>query len=277
MPQPSRPAFSTGSAAGPSEPLGPTPVAISTAAAEPSLTSDSAEAQLLAPGVPVDAGRESVPTYATRWPTAQLLRYEWRRGQAMGVAELDWQPGPEHYRLQLRGRAPGVPPLAWVSQGGFDANGLAPLRYTESRRGREVRAANFQRDKGRISFSGPPVEHPLMPGVQDRLSWMLQLAAVLEASPQLGTSDAAISMWVVGTRGDAEVWSFTVQGQPLLTLPAGETVRTLHLLREPRHAYDTQAQVWLDPARQHLPVRLQLRLRAGGDGMEMLLLSASSP
>ena len=236
-----------------------------------------AEAETQTQSQPADPGREHVPTYATHVPTAQLLRYEWRRGPAVGVAELDWQPGQDHYRLQLRGRAPGVPPLAWVSQGGFDANGLAPLRYTESRRGREVRAANFQRDKGRISFSGPPVEHPLMPGVQDRLSWMLQLAAVLEASPQLGTSDAAISMWVVGTRGDAEVWSFTVQGQPLLTLPAGETVRTLHLLREPRHAYDTQAQVWLDPARQHLPVRLQLRLRAGGDGMEMLLLSASSP
>ena len=218
-----------------------------------------------------------MPTYATRRPTAQLLRYEWRRGQATGVAELDWQPGQDHYRLQLRGRVPGAPPLGWVSQGGFDADGLAPLRFTESRRGREVRAANFQRDQARISFSGPAVEYPLMPGAQDRLSWMLQLPAVLEANPQLGAADATISMWVVGTRGDAGVWAFKVQGQPLITLPSGDAVRSLHLLREPRHAYDTQAQVWLDPARQHLPVQIQLRLRAGGEGIEMRLMSSSSP
>ena len=37
----------------------------------------------------------------------------------------------------------------------------------------------IQREAGRITFSGPQVEYPLLPGAQDRISWLLQLAAVL--------------------------------------------------------------------------------------------------
>jgi hypothetical protein len=42
-------------------------------------------------------------------------------------------------------------------------------------------------------------------------------------------------------------------------------------LREPRRPYDTQAQVWLDPARHHLPVQALLRVRATGEGTELRL------
>ena len=45
----------------------------------------------------------------------------------------------------------------------------------------------------------------------------------------------------------------------------------VHLLREPRQPYDTQAQVWLDPARHHLPVQALLRVRATGEGTELRL------
>jgi hypothetical protein len=51
----------------------------------------------------------------------------------------------------------------------------------------------------------------------------------------------------------------------------------VHLLREPRRPYDTQVQVWLDPARQHLPVQAWLRIRATGEGTELRLLESVSP
>jgi len=232
---------------------------------------------------PSPPGGEAVPVYTTRVPPAATLLYELRRAGTTGAAQLDWQPSGDRYRLSLQGlpgaAAPKDPPvrqrpepaLAWDSQGGFDHAGLAPLRYTESRRGRERRAANFQRDSGRVTFSGPSIEHPLVPGGQDRLSWMLQLAAVMAANPALAAPGTQVSIWVVGTRGDAEVWTFTVQGSAPLALPAGPVEQAIHLLREPRRPYDTQAQVWLDPARHHLPVQALLRVRATGEGTELRL------
>ena len=40
----------------------------------------------------------------------------------------------------------------------------------------------------------------------------------------------------------------------------------VHLQRQPRRPYDTQADIWLDPVQHHLPVRLHLRVRATGEG-----------
>ena len=100
---------------------------------------------------------------------------------------------------------------------------------------------------------------------------MVQLAAVLTANPALGAPDAQISIWVVGSRGDAEVWTFTVQGRATLDLPIGRVDDALLLVREPRRPYDTQVQVWLDPQRHHLPVQALLRVRATGEGTELRL------
>jgi hypothetical protein len=216
--------------------------------------------------------RPELPTYATRLPAAATLRFETERRQRGGWAELRWQPGEQGYTLALQGL--GALGVGATSQGGFDAAGLAPLRHAELRRGREVRAANFQRDSGRITFSGPAVEHPLLPGSQDRLSWLVQLAGVLNADSTLAEPGAQLHMVVAGTRGDAEVWTFTVQPRAALEVPAGRVERPVHLLREPRRPYDTEVQVWLDPAREHLPVQLWLRLRATGEGTEYRLVEA---
>lgn len=212
------------------------------------------------------------PVYPTRLPAAATLRYETERRQRGGWAELRWQPREEGYTLALQGL--GAAGAGLSSQGGFDAAGLAPQRHTEVRRGRELRAANFQREAGRITFSGPAIEHPLLPGSQDRLSWLVQLAGVLNAQPALAEPGTQLRMVVAGTRGDAEVWTFTVQPRAALEVPAGLVEQPVHLLREPRRPYDTEVQVWLDPAREHLPVQLWLRLRATGEGTEYRLVEA---
>lgn len=224
-----------------------------------------------------EPGGLQVPVYRTQLPPTTVLRFESRRGAVSGRAELAWQRGDVGYRLSLQGQALGAPFISWVSIGAVDAAGLAPLRYTESRRGRELRAANFQRDAGQVSFSGPDVQHPLVDGMQDRLSWLIQLPAILQADPSLAQPGEQVQLAVVGTRGDAEVWTFTVQGRGPLDLPSGTVAEAVHLLREPRRPYDTQVQVWLDPARQHLPVQAWLRVRATGEGTELRLLEQASP
>lgn len=221
-----------------------------------------------------DESGENLPIYTTRLPPSQRLLFSLQRGGRQGTAELDWAAVEGRYRLSLQSQLPSAPGAAWVSTGALEGAGVAPRRYTENRRGREVRAANFQREAGLISFSGPRAEYPLVEGAQDRLSWLIQLGAVLSANPELAQPGAQVRLFVVGTRGDARTWVFTVQSQEDLTLPGGDVHQALYLLREPRRPYDTRAQVWLDPARQYLPVRLHLKVLATGEGTLMELQQA---
>ena len=239
----------------------------------------SAAAAVDAAAVPTspDAGGTPLPAYATRLPPAATLRYALRRGAATGQAELRWLPADGRYRLALDSIGPAGQRLGSVSQGALDASGIAPERYTEGRSGREARAVNFQHEAGRITYSGPSLQHALLPGAQDRLSWMLQLPAVLEAEPARRETGSEVLMFVAGPRGDGEVWVFTVHGRDTVHTPGGVVDGALHLRRQPRRPYDTQVDVWLDPARHHLPVRLHLLLQPTGSGAEFVLEQHTAP
>ena len=218
-----------------------------------------------------------VPQYRTDPPPAATLNYDLHRGMAGGRAVLSWQPEDAGYRLSLRASAFGIQAMQWTSEGEWDAQGLAPRRYSESRRGKEQRATNFQREAGKLTFSAQSAELGLPPGIQDRISWMVQLAAIVRAQPELALPGAQIVIPVVGTRGRPEAWIFNVLDPADLELPAGSVPQTVHLLREPSRPFDTRAQVWLDPARQHLPVRMQLLVHATGEGNEFVLSGTSFP
>lgn len=219
-----------------------------------------------------DPGGEAVPVYPTRLPPAARLAYVLRRGLLSGQAQLDWRPDADGaYTLALDGGAFGQSLLAQRSVGHVDAHGLAPDRFTDRRRGRQELATNFQRDAGTITFSGPTVSYPLVPGAQDRASWMVQLGAIVAADPARQAEGAEIRLFVVGARGDADVWSFVVEGRETVQTPAGAVPDALRLRRLPRRAYDTEAQAWLDPARGHLPVRVRLAVPDSGDETELLL------
>ena len=207
----------------------------------------------------------AVPVYATRLPPAGQWRYRLQRGLVSGEAELAWAPqGNEHYELHLTGRVAGVTMLEWASQGRLDAAGVAPERLAIRRRGRDRQAVNFQREAGKITFSGPTHEVALLPGAQDRLSWIVQLSAVVAAAPERYGEGENIVLFVAGARGDADLWTFVVQGmEPMDGRP------TLKLVREPRRRYDTRAEIWLDPAEHFVPLRLVQTPTGGGAALEL--------
>jgi Protein of unknown function (DUF3108) len=161
--------------------------------------------------------------------------------------------------------------LDWVSSGALDSAGIAPDRFVIRRRGKDSQAANFQRDAGKITFSGPTHELPLIAGVQDRLTWMLQLPAVIEAAPQRFGAGASVVLMVIGARGGADVWTFNVVG----TERVGGA-DALKLVREARKPRDVQAEVWLDPLRGHIPVRAVLSQPEGGTPLELNLQPGST-
>jgi len=215
------------------------------------------------------AGDTDVPVYRTEPPPPMTLRYDLRRGMFSGQGELHWRPSGERYEARLEARIGGIDILTQTSQGQIDAAGIAPNRFTDKRR-RDTRAANFQRDKGLITFSGPRTEYPLLPGSQDRLSWMIQLGAITNAEPQHATPGGKVSMFVVGSRGDGELWVFRFVAQEIVDTPAGP-VHAVKFTREPRRAYDTLAEIWLDPLRFHLPVRAKLTVAPDGASLDLLL------
>ncbi len=269
-PPPSPPAAAAPGARPAREPAEPTPEPTAGPTADPG----SAPSPDAVPAAQAAEGGAAPPVYATRLPPAAQLFYAVRFGAMSGRGELLWQPGPEHYEITLDASAFAVKVLAWTSRGGYDAAGLAPERFTDRRRGRDLRAANFQRDKGLVTYSGPAVQYPLLPGAQDRLSWMLQLPAIVAAEPALYMPGSRISLFVTGARGDGDVWTFNVEAQDDIALPAGPVSGALRLRREPRKPYDTQVDVWLDPARAHLPVRVRLSVPQTGDATEFLLEAA---
>jgi hypothetical protein len=220
----------------------------------------------------VDPGGEALPVYATRLPAPARLAYVLRRGLLSGSGQLTWATQADGgYEARLEGGIFGQSLLAQTSRGRIDAHGLAPERFTDRRRGRQEQAANFQREAGKLTYSGPRVEFPLPPGAQDRVSWLVQLGAVLAADPSLQAAGGEVRLFVTGARGDADVWTFVVQGRSTLDLPGGQVPDALHVLRLPRREFDTRAEAWLDPARGYLPVRVRLSTPDRGDETDLLL------
>lgn len=211
-----------------------------------------------------------LPTYRTKPPAAATLDYRLSRGAIVGTGRIDWRPAAGgSYSLQLEGSVPIVGTLiTQTSRGRLDATGLAPERHTDRRLRRGEQAANFDRGGARISFSGQAPELPLSAGVQDRVSVMVQLPAIVNAWARVPPVGEHVLIRVVGARGDDHVWSLRFEGAQPVDLPEGR-VNALRFLREPEGANDTRAEFWLDPARQHLPVKVLLT-DGKGEALELL-------
>jgi hypothetical protein len=246
--------------------------------AQASPVSDVPAAALLAAAQPTESRAAPAadddpppPVYATRVPPPFRLTYALRRGALSGQAELTLQRAGSGYELELKGTALGLEVLGLRSQGSLGPHGLMPERFVDRRRGRDRLAANFDHGAGRITYSGSAASQPLGLGAQDRLSWMVQLAAILEAAPARHGTGSRIAVSVSGARADVDTWTFIVQDRQRLSLPGGAVVEALRLKREPRRPYDTQVEVWMDPAQHHLPVRARLTVLPGGETLELSL------
>jgi len=234
---------------------------------QPSAPKATAEPPPAEPSIDPDAVRIAPPREWT-----YLLRQAGRQG----TARLSWQPQEDGYRLLLTRELDGKPLPGWRSEGGLDAQqGLLPRRYATQRQGRQglqdKQATNFRREEGLISFSASSEQFALASGVQDRLSWWLQLAARVSGSPQRFGAGGEIRIIVAGLRGEPVEWSFEILGDEALVLPQQHVAAALHLRRAALGPYDGAIDVWLDPARDHLPVKLAVGLADDhGWGLELL-------
>ena len=238
------------------------------AAMEPMLAAAAVGPAASATGSPPAADARATPTYPTRVAPPFEARYRMRRGALSGDASLQWAHDGKAYQLRLEVRVMLLGAvLTQQSTGGFDAAGLAPQRFVDRRLRRSERAVNFVRPADgtppHVSFSARTGDAPWTAGMQDRLSWIVQLGAIAAAwpggGPHLGET---IELDVAGAAGEVQHWVFSVAEAPA----AGSTVK---LVREPSAAYDTAVQVWLDPTHHYQLRRLRLA-EARGDALELV-------
>jgi hypothetical protein len=202
-----------------------------------------------------------------RLPGPAAWRYQLRQGGQDGEALLDWQPHDDgRYSLRLTRRIGERALPAMQSLGSTGSAGLVPERYALQRGGQDRQAINFDVEHRRLSFSASPAQRALPDGTQDRLSWWLQLAALVQAAP---APDGRWRLWVAGLRGELHEWTFeVVDAQP-------DDAGALHLRRQPLGPHDPGVELWLDPSRSYWPVRFRQ-----GDpetrGFEMRLDSVNS-
>ncbi len=217
----------------------------------------------------------AAPAHETDMPPPWRLHYDLQRGSRSGHAVLHWQRDPGGYRLEMGGRIEGAEPFGWASRGRFDGAGIAPERFVVRRRGRDAAAVNFRRDAApAITFSGPSVALPLPAGVQDRATWLVQLAAVVRALPQPVIAGQQVVIPVAGPRGDLAAWRFGAGAVEFDAAPDGQPRALQRWHRPGLRPRDLDVQVWLDPARGQLPVRIRIEARPHGGATEWRLRAA---
>jgi hypothetical protein len=251
------------------------PAVVTAALSTPARAASTADgADLPASALPpiLAAGEAPPPVYRVQLAPPALWRYEVRRGFFRGTGEIRWQPAADgaSYRMDLEARTAGIVLMRQSSQGTIDADGVAPERFVDQRARRAATAVTFDRAAGAVTFSAVTRSLPLYRGTQDRLSWLVQLAAIARAEPGRLAAGGRVDMVVIGARGDASVWSFRSEGVEAVDTVGGP-VSAVKLVRAPRGAWDSGAQVWLDPERGHVPVHATLRNAQGQVEYDLLL------
>jgi hypothetical protein len=235
-------------------------------ATAPGDTASDADQQALAPRPPRDQLSSAA---AVTVPGSVRFKYQVETNKfPFGAnAELLWQQDGEKYEARLEFNAFGLSRVQ-NSRGLITPQGLAPLRFADKYRS-EV-AAHFDRARGKVTFSANTPDAPLLAGAQDRLSILVQLAAMIAGDPGHYPPATTIALQAVGPR-DADTWLFTVGEVETLSLPGGEQA-TLKLVRNPRREFDQKVELWLAPALGYLPVRVRIT-DANGDFVDQKWLA----
>lgn len=187
--------------------------------------------------------------------------------------ELLWLQDGSTYDARLEYSAFLIGSRVRTSSGKLTERGLEPQRFSDKWRRRDL-AAHFERDKGQVSFSANTPSTPLLTDAQDQLSVLLQLSSMVAGDPARYTPGTNITVPVVGPR-DADVWTFTLQGEELLYLPY-DNLKTIKLVRNPRREFDQTVEAWLAPSLSYMPVRVRITQR-NGDFVDQQLRTVGSP
>ncbi len=194
------------------------------------------------------------------------------------TGSIDWQTDGTHYHLHVAIPLPFVGTFTYQSEGGFDAYGLAPVRYEEARGKRAPVATNFNRDERQtISFSRVTHTFPLQVAAQDRFSVLWQLIALVRGTPDQFSLGVTRVFYVADT-DTVEEWQIQVVGEDDVPVQGeeGKWIRARHFLRLPRREGDERKlEVWLAESLGWIPVKIR-QTEPSGNVLELLFLKSTS-
>lgn len=182
-------------------------------------------------------------------------------GTPIGSAEHLWAREGERYSMSVEVRSVGLlamlKPLTYVQRSGgtVRAQGLVPETFSVEQSGRQTETAHFDWAAGRavLERHDKRKEGRIERGDQDVLSIWHQLA-------RLDPGQEGITMNLVSNKAVTPV-TLTSAGEEGLDLPLGRVAaRHLRLVADDD---SLSLDVWLDPARAGVPVRVRLRDRKG--------------
>lgn len=245
------------------------------------VTSDAPQPPALEPPAETSP-KEATQAPLTQWaklvnfPDNTQINYR-LTGQERGLTyhatgALKWQVKagddlPKSYEAELRVRAFLVGNRVWRSVGQLSEGGLAPKRYSDSWRGE--RAAHFETDQQKISFSGNLPSAPLLPGAQDQVSLFIQMAAAVAS--QNFTTGAEL-MIQTATARDAVNWTLTYKADEFIEVN-GDRLETQRWLCLPRGKFDSQIEMWLAKSLAGLPARIKIS-QVSGNFIDMEMRSS---
>jgi hypothetical protein len=190
------------------------------------------------------------------------------------LGSLKWQAKagtalPKAYEAELRVKAFLVGSRVWRSVGQLAENGLAPTRYSDSWRGE--RAAHFEADTQKISFSGNLPSAPLLPGAQDQVSLFIQMAATVSAQSFAPGAELNVQ---TATARDAVNWTLTYKADEFIDIN-GDRLETQRWVCLPRGKFDSQIEMWLAKAKGGLPARIKIT-QVSGNFIDMEMRSSEA-
>ncbi len=181
---------------------------------------------------------------------------------AKGAIKLSF-PAPDRYQIELVTHAVGwaklfaSAPLQAKGEGRLGPGGFLPDRYThKTPRGKEE-VSTFDYEKEKIFYSSLKEPLFLPKGVQDRLSFMIQLAWMMKVDPDRFFLGGSLRIPMAG-RNKIEDVDFLVLDDSDVILPGGVLVPAVHLSSAREGAnYKGRIDVWLDKTDRLLPVRIR--------------------
>ncbi|WP_353193299.1 DUF3108 domain-containing protein [Pandoraea pnomenusa] len=209
-------------------------------------------------------------------PSATLTYDALMNGVRNQTGQLQWVNENGHYRMRIAVPIIFFGTFEFISEGGFDVNGIAPSRYVEKRGRRAEYVTDFHRDATppMLSFSRSGQSVPLAPGAQDRFSVMMQLAGYARGNPERYTQVGVTHEFTVVDTDSSEVWPVQYVGSETLSTPQGY-VETRHFTRLPRKAGDERrVDIWLAPSLNWLPVRVK-QIEPSGNEFELIFTEKS--
>lgn len=208
-------------------------------------------------------------------PSADLEYDAFVNGVRNQTGMIRWHNDGRHYSLQVAIPLLFVGTFSYTSEGGFDAYGIAPARYTEQRGKHAPAVTTFVRGAHpEITFSKVGTVLPLPAGAQDRFSMVFELASLARGDPRRYSRPGATQPFYIADTDSGEIWPIEYVGPQTMPGPDGY-LETRHFTRLARRAGDRRKiDVWLAPALDWLPVRIR---QTEPDGTEFDLVLRRAP